>query len=806
MTFVGYLLQTTYRVGQGRPVWTAFGRLNDGRPFRIRDDRHRPHFFIRHADAATARSLGAAPGASPVRASMTGEPLVRIETRIPQDVPPLRQRLQAAGIVCFEADVRFALRPLIDAGIRSFVEIVAMSPPGPDGETGTGVLFENPALRPASPPAIPLSLLSFDIETDPTAGRLLSVALHGCGVSEVLLLTPAGMTCPADAQPFATERDLIAGFAARVRALDPDILTGWNCVDFDLAVLARLAAKQRVPLPIGRGPGELRLQPSRSYWIAGSASLPGRVVLDGIALLRGAFIKMPSYALDSVAREVLGTGKTLSGKDRAAEILRMFHEERQRFVTYNRTDARLVVEILENLRLIDLTVERSRLTGMPPDRVGGSIAAFEFLYLSELARRGLTGPTLPDRQAARASPEAGDDEEESSPYAMTLGGHVLEPMPGLHESVLVFDFKSLYPSIIRTFQIDPLGHLLASAAKAGAASVDDPIVAPNGARFRRTAGILPGLLDELFPRRDRAKAEGDAVTSQAVKILMNSFYGVMGTPACRFFNADIANAITSFGRDLLLWTKARFEALGHQVLYGDTDSLFVVAARAGEAASPDAGEARRRGAALTAQVNADLAAHVAATWRVKPLLELQFERLYLKLLLLPLRHGTGGARKRYAGLVEGRGGGPPEVSFTGMEVVRRDWTELAKTAQRGLYERLFAGQPVEAFLRELVADLRAGRLDDQLVYRKSLRKSVSAYTETTPPHIAAARKMSRVPRRSVSYIMTTAGPEPAGETVHSPDHEHYVEKQIRPVAEPVLAILGLEFSRIAGDPDQMSLF
>ena len=147
---------------------------------------------------------------------------------------------------------------------------------------------------------------------------------------------------------------------------------------------------------------------------------------------------------------------------------------------------------------------------------------------------------------------------------------MLEPEPGLWRNVLVFDFKSLYPSLIRSFQIDPLGH------------VDDPspgddlIRAPNGAAFRREPGILPGLLDELFPRREAAKAAGDKVASHAIKILMNSFYGVLGTRACRFHRPAIAGAITAFGRDLLLWTKARCEALGYRVLYGDTDSLFVL--------------------------------------------------------------------------------------------------------------------------------------------------------------------------------------------------------------------------------------
>ena len=92
-----------------------------------------------------------------------------------------------------------------------------------------------------------------------------------------------------------------------------------------------------------------------------------------------------------------------------------------------------------------LSYARSQLTGMTPDRVAASIASFDFLYLTELERQHIVAPTV------RSS--------DSRVYAAQQGGHVLEPAPGLHSSVWVFDFKSLYPSIIRTFNIDPLSYV-----------------------------------------------------------------------------------------------------------------------------------------------------------------------------------------------------------------------------------------------------------------------------------------------------------------------------------------------------------
>jgi DNA polymerase-2 len=186
-------------------------------------------------------------------------------------------------------------------------------------------------------------------------------------------------------------------------------------------------------------------------------------------------------------------------------------------------------------------------------------------------------------------------------------------------------------------------------------------------------------------------------------------------------------------------------------------------------------------------------------------LELEFEKLYVKLFLPHARHSTRGASKRYAGLLHGAVT-KDSVEFVGMEVVRRDWTALAKRVQRELYQRLFTGQPVDAYLAGIVSEVRRGALDEELVYHKNLRKDAGDYTATTPPHVAAARKATRPPGRSIRYAMTVAGPEPLDNLEHPLDREHYVEKQIRPVAEPVLEALGLDFGRVIGDTRQLDLY
>jgi DNA polymerase-2 len=277
---------------------------------------------------------------------------------------------------------------------------------------------------------------------------------------------------------------------------------------------------------------------------------------------------------------------------------------------------------------------------------------------------------------------------------------------------------------------------------------------------------------------------------------MNSFYGVLGTPACRFSNPALANSITGLGREMLLWSKRWFEGRGFRVLYGDTDSLFVLSGREDPVAA--IAEARK----LADTLNAELEREIAERWRVESKLELEFEKLYVKLFLPHARGSARGASKRYAGVVHGS----DAVEFTGMEVVRRDWTALAKQVQRELYRRLFANEPVDAYLADIVRQVRSGALDEALVYRKNLRKSAADYTAATPPHVAAARKSTQPQGRLISYVMTTAGAEPLDNLKHPLDREHYVAKQVRPVAEPVLETLNLDFERAIGDRRQADLF
>jgi len=797
----GFILQASYRVHQGVPVVYLFGRLNDGRTFLVTDNRVRPCFFVRDDDAKHVRRAKLTPS---VRRSFSGESLSRVEVGIPQDAPTVRDNLHAQGVATYEADVRFAMRYLIDRNIRGGVRIVGSA----SAVDGLDVRFENPQLYPSQSQITP-RILSFDIETNPHTDELLAIACFGCGVDEVVIVDPGRRQMPASAIGVGDAKAALAHFADLVARVNPDVITGWNVIDFDLTQLESFAKRCRYDLQLGRVHGRMRIRPAEGYFGSGSANIPGRLVLDGMDLLRGAFIKTEDFSLDTVAKEVLGEGKTLHdesgeaarGHDKVAQILDTYRHDLGAFAYYARTDARLALQIVEQLRVVELAFARSALTGMPPDRVAASIASFDFLYLAALTRQGIAAPSVSSNFA-----NSGQTGSSRVPQG---GGAVFEPKVGIHRNVWVCDFKSLYPSIIRTFNIDPLGYARAQQELEGERGIptnpdtefrDDLVRTQDGTAFSREAGILPDMLNQLFPERAQAKASGNDTASQAIKILMNSFYGVLGTSACRFYNPHIANAITSQGRHLLNWTKDWFEARGYEVLYGDTDSVFVASGMAAESAHETA-------LTLMESFNSELQAYLSDQYGVHSYLELEFEKLYTQLFLAATRGGGQGARKRYAG----RRLGEEDVEFVGMEVVRRDWTDLAKEIQRNLFTRLFEGNEVATYLAEVVAALRNGELDEQLVYRRGLRKDVDSYTTHVPPHVQAVKRSRAYNERGVSprivrYVMTEEGPQLFDEINADYDREHYLERQVRPVAETVLDALGLQFNQVIGDDRQISLF
>ncbi len=697
-------------------------------------------------------------------ATLDGTPVDGLYFRCQRELATARETLRGRGVTLYESDLKPSDRYLMERFVNA-----AFSVRGEPRQYPGYLEFRNPALKQDIYRAR-LSRISLDVESDGLSGQLYSIAVQGDDAAIVFMISDANVDVDgAHVEPCADEGALLESFFAWLARADPDLILGWNVVNFDLDLIERRCRRLGIAFAIGRGGDRAAVLQPQSARGTRVARVPGRVVLDGIDWLRAAFWRFESFALETVARALLGRGKHHLGgdsgsRDKVGEINRLYREDRAHLAAYNIEDCRLVTEIFARTGLVEFALRRAELTGLAMDRLGGSVAAFDNLYLPRLHRRG------------RVAPDVGD----AAPGPGSPGGFVMDSQPGLYDNVLVLDFKSLYPSIIRTFQIDPLG--LATPG-------DDPVPGFLQARFARHGAILPDLIEELWQARDEAKKNADAALSQAVKILMNSFYGVLGSPGCRFHDARLASSITRRGHEIIQQSRDRIAELGHRVIYGDTDSLFVLL---GDAV--DESEAQRIGAQLAVTLSDWWRDTLAREYRLDSFLEVEFETLYLRFLMPTVRGEQTGSKKRYAGLVRTTDGGT-DVIFKGLESVRTDWTALARRFQRELYRRIFLDLPFEDFVRETLADLLAGKLDQELVYRKRLRRAIDEYTRNVPPHVQAARKLEK-PGRWVRYVITSAGPEPVRNEIPKPDYQHYRERQLAPAANGILHFLDTSFETI----------
>jgi DNA polymerase-2 len=775
------------------------------------------------------------------------EQVLALYVRTTNAMGEIRRKLIAAGVELSEADVRAPDRFLMERFITG--SLAFESEAGPSAaeksthtQSSLSAPFCNPRIKSAEFRPT-LSALSFDIETDRKAEQLYSIAAYSTHSSKVFMLGDAQwrekLTARADVnaplliEVLPNERAVISAFLDHVAEVDPDVLIGWNVVNFDLRCLQSICDRLKMKLTLGRCVGgepqavlwrEARERGSAKKTERYYATIPGRCALDGIELMRSATYAFENFSLETVAREVLGRGKLIEDvEQRGAEISTLFTEDKEALALYNLEDCKLVWDIFLEEKLIEFAIEKSLLTGLALDRYGGSVAALDFLYLPRLHRRGFVAPALGSGDTTNVSP----------------GGYVLDSEPGIFDNVVVLDFKSLYPSIIRTFHVDPLALALAT-------DEPRPIEGFDGGKFAREGAILPELIATLWAARDRAKLAGDSIMSQAIKIIMNSFYGVLGTSGCRFLDTRLVSSITKRGHQIILDSKRFIEEQGFRVIYGDTDSVFVLIPE--KAIDVESGESSAPAVRAQAveRISERLATRMTDWWRdrimmeqgVDSYLEMEFETHFTKFLMPTIRGTDAGSKKRYAGMVRI----PDSASdssrtdllsenaalvdgiekseryrlvFKGLESVRTDWSPLAREFQRELYRRIFLGEAYAEYLYRLVDDLRAGRLDDKLVFRKRLRRRLDEYVKNVPPHIQAARKAQRARSEQgfvaneaesgwIEYIMTRSGAEPIRFTTQKPDYEFYIERQIEPIADAILGFVGDSMEKLFGR--QIGLF
>ncbi|MBI4181510.1 MAG: DNA polymerase elongation subunit, partial [Candidatus Aenigmarchaeota archaeon] len=597
-----------------------------------------------------------------------------------------------------------------------------------------------------------------------------------------------------------TEAEMLQEFIGIVQGYDPDVLTGFNINNFDLPyILDRMRATGVKPL-FGRCATKYAV--ARKVGNRFKGTVTGRVIVDSFEIVKKDF-SLQRYSLDFVSGKLLGKHKEKVKHSEIEKLWKGGNEGYNLLVAYARKDAELALELVEQLQLLDKYIAIAKVAGtlLQDTLEGGETARIENILLREFNREGFVFPCKPeDRQVA-----ARDAEKEQH----LVGGYVIEPDKKLHANVVVLDFKSMYPSIIRSFNICPT-----------TLSPEGEIVSPSGAKFLAPAirkGIVPRVLEQLMNERAAVKkklrrAEGDKrrvlyAKQWALKILANAFYGYLGYSRARVFDINVANSVTSYGREIIRKTADTIQTKhGYRVVYGDTDSVFVVIPE------EDMEQLAAKGADLAKTLSKELPG----------IMELEFEKVFKR--FLPL------TKKRYAAWrfvqaeKDGKLAWEEEIETKGIETVRRDWCDLVSDTIGDVIDLVLKKNDIKVAVqhfKDIVGDLVTGKIPLQkLVVTKTMTKMPANYVGMQP-HIELVKKMQvRSPDEApglgdrVPYVIVK-GTELLSKRAEDPtyvlekglqiDSSYYIENQLLPPLERIFAALNISKSELLGNGRQMGI-
>jgi DNA polymerase Pol2 len=386
------------------------------------------------------------------------------------------------------------------------------------------------------------------------------------------------------------------------------------------------------------------------------------------------------------------------------------------------------------------------------------------------------------------------------------GAFVKLPEPGVYDNIAVLDFKGLYPTIIVSYNIDPGTIVRAHDERPSDERVHS---SPSGALFlKKPVGLIPFVLDYLIDFRTELKKKLKMLDkdseeykillarSTAIKLVSNSFYGYLGYSRSRWYNRECAESVTAYGRKHIADTISMAEKAGFNVLYADTDSVFLIYKN------------REDVIRFMNEVNDSLPEKM----------ELELEGFYPRGVFVSKKGGGGerGAKKKYALLGEdGR------VKIRGFELVRRDWSEIAKKTQRAVLEAILkegSKEKAVKIVRDTIERLNSGKATmPELTIVTQLKKDPKEYEIVSPESSAAKKAIANgIPMQKgsvVSYVITKTGrtiSEKAelAESAKDYDADYYVNNQIMPAVMKILKELGYdEYSmKVGGKQSTLSLF
>jgi DNA polymerase I len=736
--------------------------------------------------------------------------MYKITLRNPAKTPEIRDRLLSKGFKVFEADIPFKNRFMADFDLKGmdWVEVEETNGVTTNTVSSDKKIRIKDLKKVEKDGLAPLKFLALDIECvslegglpeskkDPIIMISLSFNEPYKGEKELVLSTRADK----DVVFFEDERGMLNGLIDIIMDYDPDVITGFNINNFDLPYILDRMKENEIYASFGRCK---KLVMKNQVMNRFKINISGRVMVDSFEIVKRDF-SLKRYNLDTVAKELLGERKEPVKRSQIDKFWKGNQEKFRSLINYSKKDSELAMKLLLKLNLLDKYIALAKVSGTLLQDIldSGETTRIENLILREFNKEGFVLPCKPDGSEV--------SRREKLRKIELKGGYVIEPDKGLHSNVLVLDFKSMYPSLIRTYNICPTTLVLGD-------DVEGMIKSPSGARFvpeNIRKGSITRILERLMKERQNVKKEVEGGREKeriremkakefALKIMSNAFYGHFGYPRAKVYSLDIANSITAFGRETIKKTKDYIEKnFGYKVIYGDTDSVMV------KVPSEELDDVKKAGEEVSKNVTSAL----------KGVMELEFEKVFKR--FLPL------TKKRYAAwyFEMGKDGWKEGIETKGIETVRRDWCDLTSETIEKVLEIILKKNDINLaveYFKNVIDDVVARKVPIQkLVITKTMTKRADGYAGIQP-HAELVKKIrKRSPAEApgvgdrIGYVITK-GLELLSKRAEDPlyviekgmeiDSKYYIENQMLPPLERIFIALGISKTELLGKGKQVDL-
>ncbi|MEM5801519.1 MAG: DNA-directed DNA polymerase [Candidatus Aenigmatarchaeota archaeon] len=677
--------------------------------------------------------------------------LIKVYSENPRDITKIRDIVKEWKEVeeQYEYAVSYVYKYLIDHQL----------------EPASWISFDGEVKRNIEPK---LKILAFDIEVIEEKGEeniiMISVADNN-KKKQVFSLKETGLSYT---KHFNTEKQMLEAFFKYIRESDPDIICTYNGDEFDFVKLKQRCEKLKIKMEIGREGDVVKFERRGR---GSAASIKDRVHIDlfnFVEHILSPSLKTEVLTLDEVAKEILGEGKIKLDWSEMKEAWKQ-KKDIERIAEYCLRDAELTLALAEEL--LPQIFSLSRLTmSLPFDA--------SRYYYSQLVEHFLMRKSAQDNRIIPNMPKYDEIESRRQLPAYT-GAIVIEPKTGLHENILVFDFQSLYPTIIVTHNISP------ETLNCGHTECRLKNSVPNGKNYfcLQQKGFIPKHLEEIIYERRKVKEELKKSKNvllknyqYSLKIIANAMYGYLGYSGSRWFCRECAEACAAFGRYYITKVIEDAKTKGFEIIYADTDSCFI--------------KVKDRKSAQTA-----IKWHDEINEKLPGIIELEYRDFYPVGLFVARKADEKGAKKRYALLAE-----DGNLEIRGFETVRRDWCDLAKKVQHEVLRIILVEKDLNKaikYAKEEIEKVKNGKAKvNELIIRTQLTSSLSSYKQIGP-HVKAAMKLKQAGMQItegmiIEYIVVKGKgsisdrAEPVELYKGGYDPEYYINNQILPAALRVL--------------------